>query len=224
MLSKQDACEAFINEYLQRGFGVMPKKEVDRLVYSLLVESGRIDDPDDYFAVSRLIKVTPTKAANLAYEYCLIHKPKSTLSDLKTKFGQLLANTNLGRVHGRAALEVRERMLREDIEHHILDMKLAAPDYSFNRNLLLLDYETLAALVIEFAGPETMKRLDSALKKTKGLPQGLPSGKELFSLFLERAAGEAGERTAEKVINIAEIVLTGGTTTMISAIKKYFSV
>ena len=219
---KLDAYEEFLASYIERGFGTVNKRESDRLVFKLLVDSGKIENLDDYHAVSRFLKLTPTRAANLAYEYKLLTKPPMTYAELREQFGQLLRNTYLGRAHGRAALEVRDRLLREEIEQQIQRLKLGAADYSFNSNLLLLDYPTLAALVVDFAGEETLTRLENELKKSKDLPRDLPSGRDLFAMFIEHAAAKAGEKSGEKIIDIADIVLTGGITSLISTFKQAF--
>lgn len=196
----------FLERYLERGFGVLPKKEVDRLTFTLLVDLGQIANPDDHFAVSRQLKITPIRAANLAYEYKLHSKDRLSPSELCEQFVRLLQKTNLGKASNKVALEVRDRILREEIEEKILNLRLVAPDYSFNRNLLMIDYATLYELVTEFAGQETMKKLDTALKKQKSLPKGLPTRQELFAEFLKHAAGRVGD----KVIDLGVIVLTGG--------------
>ncbi len=205
-----DASARFLRSYLERGFGVLPKKEMDRLIYALLVESGGITNPDDHYTVSRLLKVTPAKAANLAYEHKLHHSDAMSQSELRQQFGELLRQTNLGKARHKVALEVRDRLLREEIEREILRLGLAAPDYSFNRNLLLLDFQTFSALVMAFAGETAMKRIETELRKYKELPSDLPSAQALFAKFIEHAAGRAGEEVTSRLFDLAEVVMTGG--------------
>jgi hypothetical protein len=203
-------CHQFLNRYLERGFGTLSKREIDRLVFALLVDTKRVADLEDHFAASRQLKVTPAKAANLAYEYKLHRQPNLGADELRQRFGELLRNTNLGKAQHKVALEVRDRVLREEVEQEILRLKLAAPDYSFNRNLLLLDFQTFSALVSAFAGEAAMKRIEAELKKHKELPQGLPSPQALLTKLLEHAAGRAGDELSTRLFDLAEIVLTGG--------------
>jgi hypothetical protein len=113
-------------------------------------------------------------------------------------------------------------MLREEIEHEILKLKLAAPDYTFNKNLLLLDYSTFASLVLAFAGQNALDQLATELKKIKGVPEGLPSSEALLAKFLERAAETAGEQLTERVIDFGELILTGGTSSLVGLLKKIY--
>jgi hypothetical protein len=78
--------DSFLAAYLERGFGTLSKKEMERLVYQYLVETQRIHDSDDHYAVSRQLRVTPLKAANLAYEYKLLSTPTLSRDALRKQF------------------------------------------------------------------------------------------------------------------------------------------
>lgn len=215
-----DYCQEFLDSYLENGFGSLSKKEVDRLVFALMTRSGRIVTVDDHFAISRQLKISLPRAANLAYEFKLHYESCATADQLRKRFGELIRHTNLGRAKNKVALEVRDRILREEIEQQIQTLRLVAPDYTFNRNLLILDYSTFSALVAHFAGAETMAKIEAELKKHKDLPKGLPSAQELFSKFVEHVAIGAGDAVGERIVDFADLVITGGLGSIANAIRK----
>ena len=92
LLGRGEAAEAFardfVQSYLGQALGVMPKTEIDLLVFRLLIE-GRIIDPDGpIFAIARALNVTPTRARGLLFQYQLrfmdeVEAEKSVLAALE---------------------------------------------------------------------------------------------------------------------------------------------
>lgn len=63
MNKKEDLLTEFFEFYTAPAFGARSKSEIDLKVFELLRERGDIDD--DYYKVSRKLKITPTRAKNL---------------------------------------------------------------------------------------------------------------------------------------------------------------
>lgn len=201
----------FLDACIERGFGMLSKREMERLLFALMVDADKISSLDDYFSISRQLKITPAKAANLVYEYRLTRSPRP--EEFRNAFASLLRKTSVvtkSNSSSKLALEVRDRLLREDLEEQIHRLGLSAPDYTFNRNLLILDFMTLASLVEKFADPKKMAAIESELKSRKDFPSNLPTPKELLAKFLERAAEGAGSEAGVRIINLADLVMTGG--------------
>lgn len=59
----KDLITEFLEFYTTPAFGARSKSEIDLKVFELLRERGDIDD--DYYNVSRKLKITPTRAKNL---------------------------------------------------------------------------------------------------------------------------------------------------------------
>lgn len=212
-IRKAEVLDEFLDRLTESGFGALSKKETDRLVFSLLVQTGRIGRLDSHFEISRLLKISITKARSLVYEYKLHTCPRMTAGQLREEFASLLSVSRFGKTKDRIVLEVRDTRVREEFEELIHSDALGcAPDYSFNKNLLLIDFDTFSALVENLAGEEHMRKVEKELRKLKDLPQGLPSGRALLGKFLEGAASRAGQ----SVVDLAGLLVTGGITTAVS--------
>ena len=201
----------FLDSCIERGFGMLSKREIERLLFALMVDTDKVSSLDDYFSISRQLKITPAKASNLVYEYRLTRSPRP--EEFRNAFANLLRKTSVvakSNSSSKLALEVRDRLLREELEEQIHLLGLSAPDYTFNRNLLILDFMTLASLVEKFAEPQTMAAIESELKARKDFPSNLPTPKVLLAKFLEKAAEGAGSEAGVRIVDLADLLVTGG--------------
>lgn len=220
MAGEANLCSDFLEQYIERGFGTLSKKEVDRLVFALLVDTGKIGNVEDYFAISRSLKISLPKATGLVYEYKLHKHPRLTEAQLCDQFAKLLSTSRFGKSMDRIVLEVRDRRLREEFEELIHQDKLGcAPDYTFNKDLLLIDFDTFSALVEQLAGPEQMRKIEKELRKLKELPPSLPGGKALLGKLLEGAASRAGSG----VVDLAGLLLPGGISAVLNNLLAIFT-
>ena len=61
----------FRERYLSSPFASLTKGETDYVLFSCLVDSGYLDRTDPVFSIAQKLRVTPTKARNLLYQYDL---------------------------------------------------------------------------------------------------------------------------------------------------------
>ncbi|MBL7471373.1 hypothetical protein [Robertkochia sediminum] len=67
---KEQFSDQFLKEYLSRGFGNMPKRELDVLIFYLLQQQKVFENKTNY-EIARMLKTTPGKIKNLKYEAVL---------------------------------------------------------------------------------------------------------------------------------------------------------
>jgi len=208
---------AFLKRYIERGFGALSKKEIDRLVFQLLIETGDIKGPLDPHAIARRLKITPTKAANLIYEYEMFQPTVRDEAWLRAQFSELLKFTLLGKeAKDKVKLEVRDKVLREEIEQYIRMHKLGpAPDYRLNRNLLEIEFNTFCRLINALSDATTLISIEKNLVKRKVIPVPLPSKEELLAVLIRSAA----QRVGEKTVDLSAILLgSAGISAMITSL------
>lgn len=173
MNKKEDLLTEFFEFYTAPAFGARSKSEIDLKVFELLRERGDIDD--DYYKVSRKLKITPTRAKNLI----LNDKLRRESGNYDEKFIDLLKNlkfkisVNSNEI---ILLYVPDILFREHIKA-ILKQKGIIWDSSFNSEIVkirlddFLDivYEKLKfkdSLIInwEIAKPKIKEKIFSQLK------------------------------------------------------------
>src|ERR1700760_2652525 len=65
--------QKFLEAYTATAFGVLPKTEIDLLVFTLLVQAGVIDANGPIYRTARALNITPAKARGLLFQYQLRH-------------------------------------------------------------------------------------------------------------------------------------------------------
>lgn len=78
----------FIATYAGTAFGVLPKAEIDLLVFGLLIDAAAIDPNGSIFRIARALNITPTKARNLLFSYQL-----RTVSEDDSDYAVMIALT-----------------------------------------------------------------------------------------------------------------------------------
>ena len=61
----------FSERYLSVPFASLTKSETDYVLFSCLVDAGYLDRSDPVFTIAQRLRITPTKAKNLLYQYDL---------------------------------------------------------------------------------------------------------------------------------------------------------
>jgi hypothetical protein len=64
---------AFLERFTTPAFGVLPKSEIELLVFTLLIEAGAINPDGPIFTIARGLNITPTKTRSLIFQYQLRH-------------------------------------------------------------------------------------------------------------------------------------------------------
>lgn len=135
----------FFEFYTTPAFGARSKSEIDLKVFELLRERGDIDD--DYYNVSRKLKITPTRAKNLI----LNAKLRRESGNYDEKFIDLLKNlkfkisVNSNEI---ILLYVPDILFREHIKA-ILKQKGIIWDSSFNSEIVKIRLDDFLDIVYE---------------------------------------------------------------------------
>lgn len=66
----------FVEAYTATAFGVLPKTEIDLLVFALLVQAQVIDPNGSIYRTARALNITPAKTRSLLFQYQLRHVPQ----------------------------------------------------------------------------------------------------------------------------------------------------
>ena len=75
----------FLAKYLEFGFGIMPKQELDLLIFSFIIKHNEFKGNNNYQLCKKL-KITPTKLKNLLMQYGLKYEQQN----MKTALDEIL--------------------------------------------------------------------------------------------------------------------------------------
>lgn len=218
--TKDALLDDFLAAYRKPSFGALPKREIDLLVLTLLFKAQAIDENDSDQKLSRQLFIPESKVKALRYE---LDVRSQVLNDQWIK-QELIAALEKASVftaqnQGRIALHIRRPLLRKEVED-ILAKDNSFADYSFNRNLLILNAETFGKLLdyalTESRRQEIEKKLQDALKQEGSSKL---DGTALLNKFLMSAAESSGKAAGEKVVGAISALLTGGLSEIAQLIK-----
>lgn len=106
--------EKLLKAYMTPAFGVLPKHEIDIIMYEVLQEVGYIEKNSTPYDLVRKLKVTRSKAQSLIYESNLRQFTGST-EDLEEQLRNLLIKDAILIYHDKVAIEVENPLLRDYI-------------------------------------------------------------------------------------------------------------
>jgi len=213
--------------YAQPSFGALPKREIDLLVFSLLYEVGFFGNSPGMQAISRQLRIPISKAKALFYEMQLRDKAcdESWFHDafLRTlKTSRVFIEKSASRDAGRIELGVENPLLRSELESRIKKLQ-GYPDYSFNREILKIDFESFSALMSQVAKDQKQDieaAIIAALKSKNSKQPKLLSWQELMNEFLKAVAKESGKQVADLSLGM----LTGGVSSITQAVNHLLNI
>lgn len=181
---------AFITGYLSPAFGAHSKSEIDRLVFSCLVEAGAIDPDAPAYDLARALNVTPTRVRNLVLNWQL--RSRSQQIDMRDEIVAALKKTRFSGDGKSLTFGVESPLLKEEITAR-LKRKGVFPDASFSKELLKLPIDAFVEFLDELVDDKTKEQVKDALVKNKQLPD------RSFKALATGVLGKLGEKVAGKV-------------------------
>jgi hypothetical protein len=147
---------------------VLPKSEIDLLVFRLLIEAGIIDADGSIFAIARALNITPAKARSMLFQFQLRYLDEAAAD--RAVVASLVA----------ARFSVDERRLSFGIESPLaratVDSRLKSAgiyaDISLSGDILRVPLDQFDLFVTMLIGADRAKELERALKKDGHLKQG----------------------------------------------------
>ena len=212
--------DEFLARYCSPVFGGLSKREVDLLVFGLLIQTRQVDLSGGQQSISRFLRTPISKVKSLIYETQLRDEHCND-SWFRREVIKLLQNARLSgsKAEKSIKLGIENPMLRKELEAQIKELNGIA-DYSFNSDILQIDSEIYALLLRELISDVSeQSKLESALRsalKSKGEEL---SWKELLNELLKGAAHEVGSQ----VVDLTFGYFTGGLSAFTKSVKKVFT-
>jgi hypothetical protein len=201
----------FIESYLQHGLGVMSKKETEILVMHLLDECGCFDGRRNAnHDLSLLLRIPETRIASLRYEGKLRYPPKDPEEYARGKLLNIIWLADPSADGKNIQIIIEDKYVRQHLTA-LAKRRNSVIDTSFNREIIDIQWEKLAAVMEEAFGPEIGKRFRESFKKTIDHEHKL-SFAEAKKEFFKGLASGTGSAIPAIVKTIAKTLLAGDPT------------
>lgn len=205
---KKSSCDKFIAEYLSRGFGNMPKREMDVFIFHLMEKEGLFFGKSN-FQIARSLRTTPAKVKSLKYESVLRFDDNDEINKegfLKNRFEQYLKNN--------PPLEFDDKYLKLQIEDPVLLDSLKATckengiitDGSFNGEILKVDEESFINLFEKIEFNNNSKLLKDFERKYKTPFKDVL--KNIWSIAKEEGTKELASQTYNLIAGNSDSIIS----------------
>lgn len=139
-------CEIFFAEYCKNGLGVgFTKRDIDVLVFYLLLKDGIYNMPADIYKVCRDLKLSETKVRNL-YQDVQLRYNQYDKDIAKERFITIVESGAIELKDNKLTFTIREPLLRQYFEEWVAEVN-GFTDSSFNRNLVTVSKKTFSMIL-----------------------------------------------------------------------------
>lgn len=213
-ISVQDSAifsNTFLDEYCKNGLGSgFSKRDVDVLVFFLLLQDKRYTLPEDIFKACRELKLSETKVRRL-YQDAQLRYMQYDEDEAKKKFVAVVESGAIEKKGEKLTFTIREPLLRQYFEEWVAKEK-GFTDTSFNKNLVTLSVETFYRVLDYIANPDLpidkiKQQLDEEGYVENDELRDMNNRQGLLRLFLEEFVKSAGREAGALSINAIGRVL-----------------
>lgn len=196
--------EDFLQRFLEGGWGLLSKKDIESLVFFLLEQNGAIPH-DGKLMVARNLRITESKLGSLRREsYSKWHSvfPYDRSSVMRKLLDSNLSDESLERKgkyserkDGRVPLQFDHPIDKEEFIHHLKELG-EIPVFERNRDVILVPFGDILHIAKQF-GVEVAEPKEIALKM-EGLFTKYNLGK-----FLNKEINQITWEDVRKALNVA---------------------
>ncbi|MBR5777241.1 MAG: hypothetical protein IKY22_02080 [Bacteroidales bacterium] len=155
-----------IDSYIEHGFGSMNKNDFEVFIFSYLVKEHAVYKDKSNFELSILLRIPESKVKRLRYESDLKYTSKDDNNDgLKNRLNKVLSKANLKfKDKQQIQFVIEDVYLRSYLDDY-LKKKGYFSDTSFNREIVIINLDTLSYLMENILDKEVANVLETATKQ-----------------------------------------------------------
>lgn len=178
--------KGFADAYFAQALGVLPKTEIDLLVFRLLIDGKVIDPGGSIFEIARALNLTPAKVRNLLFQYQLRCIDDTAIDAMVF---QTLGAAKFSVDDKRLSFGIESPLVRATIDGRLKANGVFA-DISLSGDILKVPLAQFGDFIAVLLTADKAKALETALKVEGHLK------KTGFVAWLNKYAAKAGEGAA----------------------------
>lgn len=165
-IDRQMELSKLIDSYIEHGFGSMNKNDFEVFIFSYLVKEHAVYKDKSNFELSILLRIPESKVKRLRYESDLKYTSKDDNNDgLKNRLNKVLSKANLKfKDKQQIQFVIEDVYLRSYLDDY-LKKKGYFSDTSFNREIVIINLDTLSYLMENILDKEVANVLETATKQ-----------------------------------------------------------
>lgn len=156
--------DQFLDEYLSRGLGNMPKREIDVKIFHLLRQEGAFDGMS-VSEISNELRITPTRVKSLMYDASLRFEPQLDEAELKKRLVKYFTSTPIVDVDSKWVMIQFEDPILRDGFIALAKKQLQLTDRSFGSEIVKISKNKYSDVLISMIDKKKVKELNKEVKK-----------------------------------------------------------
>lgn len=165
-IDRQMELSKLIDSYIEHGFGSMNKNDFEVFIFSYLVKEHAVYKDKSNFELSILLRIPESKVKRLRYESDLKYTSKDNNNDgLKIRLNKVLSKANLKFKDKQQIQFVIEDVYLRSYLDDCLKKNGHFSDTSFNREIVIINLDTLSYLMENILDKEVANVLETATKQ-----------------------------------------------------------
>ncbi|MAO64835.1 MAG: hypothetical protein CL666_07520 [Balneola sp.] len=164
--SKGSVGDQFLKEYLSRGLGNMPKREIDVFIFHLMRERGDFAGKP-ISDISRILKITPTRVKSLMYDASLRFEKQLDDDLIRSKLNDYFNESPIIDLENDKVLIQFEDPLLKDGFEALAKKELQLVDGSFGSEIVKIKKSKFGLVLKGLLSEKEAKKLDKELEKHK---------------------------------------------------------
>lgn len=181
--------DQFLELYMSRGLGNMPKREIDVYIFYLLREDGRFAGMS-VSDISRELKITPTRVKSLMYEASLRFEDPIDEVKLRIKLHQYFTDTPIIDVDDKwVMIQFEDPALKDGFEA-IAKKELQLTDGSFKSEIVRISKGKFGLVLKSILSEKKKKELEKEIRKL-AKADGPSAIEDIFDTAIKEGANAA---------------------------------
>jgi len=215
--NKNTFTDEFIKEFSRYAFGSMSKKEMELLIFKLILKDRNELINYNKFELSKLLKIPESKVKTLYNEMQLredvIFGEEWFVSELKKSLKILKLENSSGKI----VLQLENPLFKSMFEN-LMRQDGVIVDYSFNKDIIKIDGKAFEIILKKVLSDNEQKEIFDKIKKIDSSIVDFDTIlKTSLHHFVSSASSKAGEKFAEYSFDL----LSGGVTSTVDFFKKW---
>lgn len=163
-MQNQSVGDQFLDEYLSRGLGNMPKREIDVYIFHLMRQEGAFDGMS-VSDISNELRITPNRVKSLMYEASLRFEPQMDEYELKKRLVHYFTSSPIVDVDSKWVMIQFEDPILRDGFTALAKKQLQLTDRSFGSEIVKISKHKYSDVLISMIDKNEVKKLDKEVKK-----------------------------------------------------------
>jgi len=214
--NKQSFTDDFMKEFSRYAFGSMSKKELELLIFKLILQDRGELTQYNKFELSKLLKITESRVKTLYNEVQLREDELFNDEWFILELRKMLSILKIENSTKKIVLQIDNPLFKSMFEN-IMRQDGVIVDYSFNKDIIKIDENAFSLILNYILDDEEKTSIIDKINKVKDTDIDFTTLSKLAaSSFVKSASSKAGEKFTEYGLDFA----SGGITSFINIVKK----